>query len=141
MQPRVLLIDDDEVILEVQVALLKDAGVVVETYRDPVEALACIRRGGVGLVVTDLEMPKLDGLELLYRVQELPNPPRIIVLSAHDKPLRSLRQSSGRFSSSKVVKDLTASIFAILGKPFDVDEYRRLIQEALKSAPTQGPGP
>lgn len=135
MQPRVVLIDDDEVILEVQVALLKDADVLVETYRDPVEALACIRRGGVGLVVTDLEMPKLDGLELLYLIQALPKPPRIIVLSAHDKPLRSLRQAADRNSSSRVVRDLSGSIFAILGKPFDVDEYRRLIREAL------GPGP
>jgi len=128
---KVVLIDDDEIVLELQAGLLSEMNVQTESFDDPVPALERIRLGGVQLVITDLEMPHLDGLELLYRLKNLPHPPRVILLTAHDKPVRSLRKAPGG-REAQVLRDVTDGVFAILGKPFHVDEYQRVVRAALE---------
>ncbi|MCW8131568.1 MAG: response regulator [Planctomycetota bacterium] len=131
MDSSVVLIDDEEIVLELQKAVLAEMGIAVRAFRDPVPAWEVIQQGGVKLVITDLEMPKIDGLELLYRIKNLANPPRVIVLTAHDKSMRSMRQASGKTASAQVVKTLSESVYAILGKPYAIDEYKRVVREAL----------
>ena len=63
--PRVLVVDDQFTVRELQRTILEAAGYPVETAKDGREALDRIRRGGIDLVLTDLEMPEMDGLELL----------------------------------------------------------------------------
>jgi two-component system chemotaxis sensor kinase CheA len=82
--PRILVVDDQFTVRELQRSILEAAGYPVETAKDGVEALDRLRRGGVDLVLSDLEMPAMDGLELLAAVRgdaDLGSLPFVIVTS------------------------------------------------------------
>ncbi|MCB9515871.1 MAG: sigma-54-dependent Fis family transcriptional regulator [Candidatus Latescibacteria bacterium] len=67
---RILLVDDEELNREYMSELLEEQGYAVETAEDGLAALARLRETDFDLLVTDLNMPRLDGLGLLRRVQE-----------------------------------------------------------------------
>ena len=66
---RVLVVDDEAAIRKVVRDALEKAGNEVETAVDGEEAIALFEGGNFDLVVTDLNMPKLDGLELVRRIR------------------------------------------------------------------------
>jgi CheY-like chemotaxis protein len=92
---RVLVVDDDQVVRTVVADFLRGRGYEVDEAGDGVEALNSIRQTAPDVVVTDLGMPRLDGLGLL---RELPksNPDLpAIVLTAHesaDEMVRAIRE-------------------------------------------------
>lgn len=85
---RILLIDDDSELLSLYEELLIGAGYNVETAIDGESALAKISAGGYDLIVLDIMMPKIDGLEVLRRLKTINPPPKngpIVMLSALDQ--------------------------------------------------------
>ncbi|HEX2837016.1 MAG TPA: HD domain-containing phosphohydrolase [Phycisphaerales bacterium] len=104
---KVLVVDDNDVSLTMLQATLAQAGYDVETARDGVEALDKVRRGGFRLVVSDWEMPRLDGPSLCraIRADELPGYVYAILVTSHH-------------SSSEVVEGLSAGADDFVGKPF-----------------------
>jgi DNA-binding NtrC family response regulator len=81
--PRVLTIDDDESILHALRALLGRAGCEVSTCADPVEGLARAREPGVELVLCDVQMPHLSGMEVLRELRSRPGAPDVLLMTAH----------------------------------------------------------
>ncbi len=82
---RVLVVDDQFTVRELQRSILEAAGYVVETVRNGNEALAAIgSNGSIDLVVTDIDMPGLDGLGLLEAIRADPTHSHlpVIVLTA-----------------------------------------------------------
>ncbi len=80
--PRVLVVDDDDTVAEVVVGYLERAGYETQHLADGRAALASIEADPPALVVLDLMLPELDGLEVCRRVRaSLPNLP-IIMLTA-----------------------------------------------------------
>jgi two-component system chemotaxis sensor kinase CheA len=82
--PRVLIVDDQFTVRELQRSILEAAGYSVDTAKDGREALDRLRRGGVDLVLTDLDMPAMDGFELVGHVRadaDLEALPVVIVTS------------------------------------------------------------
>jgi two-component system chemotaxis sensor kinase CheA len=70
-QPTVLVVDDQFTVRELQRSILEAAGYRVSTARDGREALAKVTEDEeVGLVVTDLQMPEMDGIELLRAIRD-----------------------------------------------------------------------
>ena len=67
--PKILLVDDSGTQLERGRRLLAAAGYLVETAPDGVVALARLQEGGIDAVLTDFEMPGLDGFELVRAVR------------------------------------------------------------------------
>ncbi len=82
MAARILLVEDDDVIAEVLLAYLGDAGHEVEWCRDGTTAATVWQRWRPDLVVLDLLLPGLSGLELLRRRRRDADPAPVIVLSA-----------------------------------------------------------
>lgn len=82
MAARILLVEDDMVIAEVLLAYLGDAGHEVEWCRDGTTAATVWQRWSPDLVVLDLMLPGLSGLELLRRRRREADPAPVIVLSA-----------------------------------------------------------
>jgi two-component system response regulator ResD len=78
----VLVVDDERTIAEVVSRYLERAGYRTEVAHDGAEALAHAARGRPDLVVLDLMLPGLDGLEVLRRLREDPTPPGVILLTA-----------------------------------------------------------
>ena len=70
-RPTVLVVDDQFTVRELQRSILESAGYDVKTARDGREALSTINSDpGVGLVVTDVQMPEMDGIELLRAIRD-----------------------------------------------------------------------
>jgi two-component system response regulator QseB len=106
---RILLVEDDELLGAGIRDTLNRSRHAVEWVRSGTEALAALRGESVDLVVLDLGLPGLDGIEVLRRARGLGNEVPVLVLSARD-------------TASQRVAGLDAGADDYLVKPFDVDE-------------------
>lgn len=116
---RILVVDDDENLRWVLETQLSDAGYSVATAKDGEEALELIEREPPSLVLSDLKMPKLPGMELLARVKKLHPELPVVIFTA--------------FGSIKsAVQAMRAGAWDYLTKPIDSDELLMIIQRALE---------
>lgn len=108
---QVLVADDNDVSLEMLRAVLTDAGYEVTTARDGAEALEIIRSNAIRLVVSDWEMPRLNGEGLCraIRREEMHGYVYVILLTAHNDP-------------AERVAGLSAGADDFVAKPFDSPE-------------------
>jgi two-component system OmpR family response regulator len=83
MPHRILVADDEPHIREVICFALERAGLATATARNGTEALQTFRRGGVDLVILDVGMPEMDGLEVCRQLRKTSDVP-ILFLSARD---------------------------------------------------------
>ena len=94
---KVLVVDDKYLIRWAITRVLSDAGYEVSSADDGLEALETATMGSFDFVITDLDMPGLDGWDLLDRLLNLQNPPRVIVTSAQadDDNVMKVRERGG----------------------------------------------
>ena len=85
MSARIALVDDDQNILLSLSAALSDEGYTINTYCDGAEALKALERQPVNLVVLDIKMPRMDGLELLTKLRLKSSLPVILLTSRDDE--------------------------------------------------------
>jgi two-component system chemotaxis sensor kinase CheA len=90
---RVLLVDDSLVTREMERRLLEDAGFLVSGAADAEEALSLLAEESFDCVVTDIEMPRMDGFELAAQLRSMEHFAQlpIIVVSTRDRPEDRLR--------------------------------------------------
>jgi two-component system OmpR family response regulator len=86
MAHRILVVDDDPHIRDIICFALRKDGMIVTTARNGVEALACLAFGPADLVVLDIGMPEMDGLEVCRRMRGTSDTP-ILFLSARDEEI------------------------------------------------------
>ena len=79
---RILVVDDDPEVLEALCQMLAELGHVPDSARDGKEALGRYRIGAYDLMITDLTMPKMNGIELIRRLRAIDPTLRIILLTA-----------------------------------------------------------
>jgi two-component system, NtrC family, response regulator AtoC len=116
----ILVADDEPNLRRVLGAILKRDGHQVLIAGDGLEALELLQRNEVHTLITDLRMPRLDGMELLRRVvQDYPDVP-VIILTAH-----------GSVDNAVVAVKLGA--FDYIEKPFEQDQIRQVIATALRT--------
>ena len=118
--PHVLIVDDELNIRRVLAAMLAREGYEVTTAEDGEQALAVLHKTPVHVVVTDLVMPRVGGMELLARVgAEFPDVP-VIVITAHG-------------TVDRAVQALKAGAFDFITKPFEQDELKKVIAKATRA--------
>lgn len=83
--PRILVIDDDDALRETLCEEFAEAGFHVDQAADGREALAAFRRAPTDVVVTDIFMPEMDGIELLITLRRLHPDVRLIAISGGDR--------------------------------------------------------
>jgi two-component system probable response regulator PhcQ len=115
----VLLVDDERKVLDALVRTLRGEGYRVLTAEDPLEALAILDAGGVDLLVSDIDMPNLDGVELVRRVR-VSHPEVVRMLLTGDASLESAMQA---INDGEVHRYLT--------KPWRAAELRATLRTAL----------
>jgi two-component system NtrC family response regulator len=120
----VLLADDDESFRRVQEYQLRQAGYEVTSCGDGHAALDTFRRQLPDLVVTDIRMPGLDGLELLARLLAI----------APDKPVVVV---TGHGTIETAVEAMKQGAFDFLTKPFPGEKLRLTLERALEFARLQ----
>lgn len=108
-EPSVLIADDHTMVRESLAGLLRGAGVdVVAQAADGVETLQRAQELRPDVVVTDLSMPGLNGLEVIRRLRELAPAPRVLVLTMHQED-EYILQAVRAGASGYVVKDSPAA--------------------------------
>ena len=125
MQKTILIADDDPEIRETLRCLLECAGYVTVEASDGAEALAAVRGMQFDLLITDVQMPELDGLELLEALRYRQQAPRVIAIS-------------GAWDGVCLPVASKLGAFAALHKPWRKEELLDLVREALQeqTAPT-----
>jgi nitrogen regulation protein NR(I) len=121
MADRVLVVDDEQNLRKVLAATLVREGYEVTGCGNGEEALEALERDGADVVVTDLVMPRMDGLTLLRRVVAAHPDVPVIVITAH-----------GRID--KAVEAMKAGAFDFLAKPFDNADLKALIAKAARQS-------
>jgi len=123
----ILVVDDDPAILRLLCTNLRARGYNVTTAIDGEESLEAVERDFVDLIILDIMMPKIDGVEVCRRIREWSNVP-IIVLSA-------------RGDEKNKVKCLELGADDYLTKPFGIAELMARIKTALRHSDTSGAAP
>ncbi len=80
---KVLIIDDSEHILKLLAAGFSRTSYIVETVEDPVVAFELIQKENFNIVVSDIEMPNLNGLELLKKVKNYNGMIQVVIITGH----------------------------------------------------------
>ncbi len=105
---------------------LEAAGHEVETARDGATGLARLNRSRFDLVLLDVWMPGMDGLEVLSRLRGAPSRPRVIVMTADDAP-------------ETLLKAVREQAFSYVTKPVEPEELNSVVASALASKPDLRP--
>ncbi|AKQ66202.1 Response regulator of zinc sigma-54-dependent two-component system [Myxococcus hansupus] len=118
---RILVVDDDAGVRFTLRELLRSLpGVEVNDAVDGEDALEKLAERPCDLIISDLRMPRMDGMALVRRLSTFPTAPRVIVITAH---------GSERFA----VEAMKAGAYDYFRKPFDVDELLAVVTRALES--------
>ncbi|MDA8019029.1 MAG: sigma-54 dependent transcriptional regulator [Thermoanaerobaculia bacterium] len=119
MKSRVLIVDDEPRMAEAIATAMRRSGYACRVATRGDEALDLFREHGADLVVTDLRVPGVDGMELLARLQEeRPDVPVIVITAYGD--VRT------------AVEAMRDGAFDYVTKPFDNDELRTIVGRALE---------
>jgi signal transduction histidine kinase len=105
MKEKILLVDDEEGIRKVLAISLVDEGYEVLTARDGEEALKVFAATRPRLVLTDIKMPGMDGVEVLQRIKELSPDTEVIMMTGHgdlDLAIKSLQLEAADFITKPV---------------------------------------
>ncbi|MDJ0975890.1 MAG: sigma-54 dependent transcriptional regulator [Planctomycetota bacterium] len=122
MTQDVLLVDDDPAVGKVLGALLEQAGFATTFVQSGEAAIEALESGPHALVVSDVRMPGMDGLELLRRVgQEWSGLPVVLITAHGTIPL--------------AVEALKAGAADFVLKPFDREEILYIVRKALAASP------
>jgi len=118
---RILVVDDDRALRHALSTLLEEAGHIVLQASDGPEALARLAAGPTDLMLLDLGLPGMGGMEVLARVRALASPPRVVVVTADDTPetlLEAIRgQVDGYVTKPFAPGGIIDVIIDVLAKP------------------------
>ena len=120
MKPRILVCDDDPGVRYTLREILEAGDLEVAEAADGEAALEFLRTERADLLITDLRMPRLDGMKLLARLGEVPSPPKAIVLTAHG-------------SERHAVEAMKLGAYDYFTKPFDADVVLKVVERAVAS--------
>lgn len=118
---RILIADDDRATLHLLQGVLKNAGYATEIAKDGLEAQERLLRGRFDLLLLDIWMPRLNGLELLASLRKRKKGPRVVVMTSDDTPdtlLKAIREQAYRY----------------LHKPVDPKQLVETLEQVLESA-------
>ncbi len=117
---RLLVVDDEPIVGKRLKQVFDKIGFAIETYTDSAAALAAMAEKPFDIVVTDLKMEGIDGIEVLKRVRAMNPDTRVIIITGYASPdTAELAEQEG--------------VFAFLAKPFRLDELKQVIYRAIES--------
>ncbi|ELY4481896.1 two-component system response regulator GlrR [Cronobacter turicensis] len=122
---RLLLVDDDPGLLKLLGLRLTSEGFTVETAESGHEGLRILGREKIDLVISDLRMDEMDGMQLFAEIQKLQPGMPVIILTAHG-------------SIPDAVAATQQGVFSFLTKPVDKDALYKAIDDALAHAAPAG---
>jgi DNA-binding NtrC family response regulator len=116
----VLIVDDERVQAGILGEILEHEGFDVTTQTDPEQALTLLQKQSFDLVISDLKMPKLDGVEFLLRLRKVHPDLMVIIMTAYG-------------TVETAVKAMREGAFDYVMKPFSKEELLITVQRAIKN--------
>jgi CheY-like chemotaxis protein len=128
MNKKILLVDDNEDILQVLGLALQIKEFEVRTANNGRAALEVLKHEDVDLLITDIFMPEIEGMELISTVQQMDRPPKIIAISGGDGV-----NTGGKGSNNFLFLGFAGGLGAdhVLKKPFENDELIEIVNNLL----------
>lgn len=118
----VVVVDDDSVQADQIASFLRMRGIATEMASNGIEGLALTVRIAPRVVITDIDMPGMDGIAFARELRALPQPPRIIMISGEaDKVAEANRARLG--------------VFAVVDKPIPLRALEAFVRQSIMAAP------
>jgi len=124
LRPQVMVVDDSLTVRRLTGRLLSRAGYEVSVAKDGVDALKQMQEGLPDLVLADIEMPRMDGLELVKKLREDPRSADLPIIIITSRIADKHRQHA-----------FELGVNAFFGKPYQEDELLAKVAELLGRAP------
>jgi len=125
---RILIVDDEPRIASLLAKSLEREGLEATPVSSPTEALEILKSGGVDVLLTDLRMPGIDGLELLRRTRSISPATEVILMTAYAS-VETAREALTRGAVDYLVKPVSAE-----------DELKPLLRRLLSDNDARQPG-
>jgi two-component system, OmpR family, response regulator len=124
MQPelpaiRILIVDDDKAILDYMHTLLEKDGYQVKALQDPALVEDELKAGAYHLLILDLMMPKMDGIETLKRVRKIDSDIAVVIYTGYP-------------NVESAIAAMKLEAVDYLKKPFNVDEFREVLDRVMR---------
>jgi DNA-binding NtrC family response regulator len=120
MPQKILVIDDEKIVCDMAKKILENEGFEVETFINSQLALERIRQQRFDLVITDLKMENVSGMDILREVNKLYPQTKVIMLTAYatlDATIEAIRER----------------IYDFFPKPVKIEELKKSVKKALES--------
>jgi len=120
MAEKILIVDDEPDMLKLLSMIIREKSPYeVTTTNNPVEAIELVKKGGFDLVISDLKMPGLDGIEIIEAVKRLDEDTPVVIITAY-----------GTVESAS--EAMLKGGFDFITKPFRKEQILFTIDKALK---------
>jgi len=116
---KVLVVDDDRGILDFMETFLTTDGFEVKTMEDPAAAPGEVKVGGYHLVILDLMMPGVDGVEVLKRIRRVDTDVAVVIFTGYP-------------SLDTAVQSMKLDAVDYLKKPFNPEEFREVLDRVMR---------
>jgi two-component system nitrogen regulation response regulator NtrX len=119
LHPRILIVDDEQGIRESLASILRDERYSVDAVTSAEEALAVLVKTEFQVVLLDIWLPGIDGMQALIRIQDLPQAPSVIMISGHGNIETAVRATK-------------LGAFDFIEKPLSLEKVIVLVRNALQ---------
>ena len=116
---RILVVDDEEIVRDMLFDALSPTGYTVKTAKDGNDAIAQIEKEPFEIVITDLKMPGMDGIELLQRIQKINQDICVLIITAYS-------------TVESAVSAMKLGAYDYICKPFELEEMKVIIEKAVE---------
>ena len=116
---RILIVDDDKEIRDFMQSLLEKDGFIVKTLGDPTLVEDEVRQGDYHVMILDLMMPKMDGIEVLKKIRAIDSDIAVVIFTAHP-------------NLDSAVASMKLDAVDYIKKPFNVDEFREVLARVMR---------
>lgn len=116
---RILIVDDDKQICDYMQTLLENDGYHVKALGDPTLVEEEVRNGEYHVIILDLMMPKLDGIEVLRRIRNMDKDIAVVIFTAHP-------------NLDSAIASMKLDAVDYIKKPFNVDEFREVLARVMR---------
>ncbi|NIS61858.1 MAG: response regulator [Proteobacteria bacterium] len=120
MKPAILVVDDDEVMRQTLSDVLKKRGYMVSTAETGGQTISSVKEQLFDLVLLDIRLPDMDGLDVLKGIKEIESDLMVIVMTAYS-------------DVQTAVMAMKSGAYDYIDKPFELEELKILIQKALET--------
>jgi two-component system, NtrC family, nitrogen regulation response regulator NtrX len=116
---KILVVDDEESVRFILKQMLEKGGYAVEVKNDGEEAMEALKKGCFDMLITDINMPKMNGIELLYKAKEAFHELPVIFISAYGK-------------DKTILEAMKMGLSDNIEKPFRMDDVLEIVKEHIK---------